>query len=138
MTNSYNMSPTKLHTNSFELENDGFLLDGQVNRSGTNSKNKLTAYQTINQPQCFWSTNGIAYEVTAASSNSILSGKQASAALVSRESIRAKMDSVLYSVGRRIRYIFSQGYEMTDFEFSDTLTAQIVILNAYLEDQMLG
>ena len=41
--------------------------------------------------------------------------KQTSAALVSRESIRTKLDSVLYSVSRRIKYIFSQGFEMTDF-----------------------
>ena len=37
-------------------------------------------------------------------------------------------------MSRRIRYIFSQGLEMTDFDFSDALATQIVILNAYLED----
>lgn len=46
-----------------------------------------------------------------------------------------KLDSVLYSVSRRIRYIFSQGYEMTDFEFTDAIAVQIVMLNAYLEEQ---
>lgn len=45
-----------------------------------------------------------------------------------------KLDQLLYSVNRRIRFIFQQGFDITDYQFSDALVVQIVILNAYLEE----
>ena len=99
------------------------------------NKTKVQAYHTLKHSQCFWANNGIAYEINASQSNSIRSGRQANVTLVSRESIRSKLDSILYSVSRRIRYIFSQGYDTTNYDFSDALVTQIVTLNAYLEDQ---
>lgn len=41
---------------------------------------------------------------------------------------------LLYNVSRRIRYIFSQNFELTSFEFADMLCTQVVMLTTYLED----
>ena len=116
--------------NSFENEWD--MLDDNMM---VQHKQKKLAQNTLQNPAYFWSNNGIAYEIIQGNSAGILSSKgQTSSAIVSREQIRRKLDVLLYNVSRRIRYVFSQNFEIVSLEFADMLCAQIIILNTYLED----
>ena len=109
-------SPQKQHYSSFENEWD--MVDDSVM-----PKQKRNALSVLQNPGFFLSNNGIAYEVAHGHSTGVLSGKgQTSAAIVSREQIRRKLDVLLYNVSRRIKYIFSQSMELVSIEFAEALT----------------
>lgn len=57
------------------------------------------AIHTLTNPNTLWSNNGIAYDL-----NSSHSTKTAST-IVSKEKIRKKLDILLYTVDRRIKYV---------------------------------
>ena len=65
-----------------------------------------SAIGMANSPNLFWANNGIAYEILGQGTQGFKS-TVSGAALVSRESIRKKLDQVLYGVNRRIRFVFS-------------------------------
>lgn len=102
---------------------------------------KQSAVTTISNPNCFWSNNGIAYEVNVPSNfaptqQRLYPGNKAGvgSASVSREKIRRKLDVLLYNVSRRVKYIFSQNFDKTSYEFADALSNEVITLSAYLQE----
>lgn len=63
-------------------------------------RNASDSLSTLSNPNTMWLHNGIAYEVNTPSSS-----KSTAASTVSKERIRKKLDVLLYTVDRRIKYI---------------------------------
>ena len=61
------------------------------------------ALQTLQNPNTIWLANGVSYEMSNQSDRS----KSTSASFVSKERIRKKLDVLLYSVDRRIKYVIT-------------------------------
>ena len=74
-----------------------------------------------------WSNNGIAYDLNTSTSS------KSTATSVSKEKIRKKLDVLLYTVDRRMKYAIQQFYDKTCFEFADLITKELITLSSYLE-----
>jgi len=58
------------------------------------------AIQQISTPGSFWSNNGICYDL----SNTHSTSAKSSSTIVSKDKLRKKLDVLLYTVDRRIKY----------------------------------
>eukprot|EP00347_Sterkiella_histriomuscorum_P005241 403357349 len=85
---------------------------------------------TLSDPNNLWLHNGISYEVNTPSSS-----KSTAASTVSKERIRKKLDVLLYTVDRRLKYIIQQYPDKTQTRFADELKREITTLNTYIEHQ---
>jgi hypothetical protein len=91
----------------------------------------------LQNPNYFWSNNGVAYELCPPQNGmgSILSAKNIGQNCVAPHKIRKKLDVMLYNVSRSIRYIFSKNLEVTSINFAEAITINIIALSAYLGEQ---
>jgi hypothetical protein len=58
----------------------------------------VDALQNLSNPNIFWANNGIAYDLNSSTSS------KSTATSVSKEKIRKKLDVLLYTVDRRMKY----------------------------------
>lgn len=74
---------------SFDEDNEEFYFRKEKN---------VDAIQTLSNPNILWTNNGIAYDLNSQTSS------KSTASSVSKESIRKKLDVLLYTVDRRMKY----------------------------------
>lgn len=93
-------SLNNMHNNlSFDENDEEFYFKKDRNKEGL---------YVLENPNQIWLNNGIAYEMSS-STNS----KSTAATTVSKEKLRRKLDVLLYTVDRRIKYILSQYFDKT-------------------------
>ena len=76
-----------------------------------------------------WSNNGICFDL-----NSTATSCKSASTTISKEKIRKKLDVLLYSIDRRIKYLIQQYYDKSTEEFAENLKKELMTLNAYLEE----